>query len=643
MAVPDDKRSAQAGVYGRPGFTLIELMFALTFAVVIILVAAQAFRTIGATVNVVTAMNHQNRLLRSGFWSLIQQADYWDLEANTEVPWCKEWTRARRDASVAGSMELASLQPKRPFAPVVFAASGRDMAYLEGGAAGDELSLRPAQNPNVYLPHDSRQWHRNHLWGAGNPPGYYTANGDNANGAYSPIKGTGVGPWASSDLYDDGPDWSGLPPRLLWGDYGLHQATEMRLAGTGDVDGGGDSTGFDELNYRFRPLDWDGSLARDTNDDGDPTNDPLDDDDEDIDADPLTQRDATPWALSATEEFNAFVNAGRDPDSSITLLDALSARARGMLQYFQRLHYLGVFAYMPRGTALTVYDQRGDFLRGTSRPYQSDPRLTSTTADANHAWNAFLPRNPGDGGREWREEEVSPHDTQLRRYYYGGARDWNSVLGNSYKGVDNRCAFTLMPHRAAGVSVLGYADHKAREVDFDQHYREMPFVWTPTSPRDQSLINVSLPLHPAFLSTTYLLPQNVSDGIFQSVYLSTDGSRLVEQLGIAGDATKQQDLERELRSVNLQNRPSHMPVMKMEWLRMQGFGGALLNLGVIAVADRENGVRLRLRMSPFGSTYRGARQHWAQQWLRNGGTISLTSGGVECELDDDDNQPVGDF
>ncbi len=631
MAIHSEAIRRRNGGLQHEGFTLIELMFALAFAAVIILVAAQAFRTISTTVQVVTAMNNQNRLLRSGYWSLIQQADYWDLEANPEAPWCKDWTRRRRGESAASSV-AASAERKYHFAPTVFSADGRDLDYLESARLDSELSLQPTQNPGAFLAHDPRQWHRNHLWGAGNLPGYWAVrkNADEIGQAEVRARNNPFGA-------DSGPSWSGLPPRLMWGDYGLHQASEMRLAGEGDVNGDGAFNGFDELNYRFRPLDWDGSLARDSDGDGNPIKDDLDSLDDDIDGDRMGRRDARPWATSGALENNAFVNAGRDPDAPLMLIDVLSARSRAMLQYFQRLHYLGTFAYLPPGTPVLACDQRGDFFRGTSRPYASDSRLASITADANDNWNAFCPRG-ADAGWDGYPNEDSKN--VMWPYLVGGARDWQSILGPSYKGTDHRSAFVTLPQNAEEMvafgDTLGNSNWSGQNTDYKFHYSRSPFVWQPAPCNRQTPMQLLLPDHPAFRSDTYLLPQAVSDTVYQAVYLSKDGSRLVEKLKIAGDAALQEQLEEELRSVNLGARPAHMPVLKMQWTRMQGFGGATLAIGTAEVADRNSGVRLRLRMSPFGATYRGARQHWAQQWLRNGGDLTTLE-------DSDGNGPVGDI
>ena len=64
------------------------------------------------------------------------------------------------------------------------------------------------------------------------------------------------------------------------------------------------------------------------------------------------------------------------------------------------------------------------------------------------------------------------------------------------------------------------------------------------------------------------------------------------------------------------------------------FVGAQLTVNTVTLTDSENASQLNLHLTPLSISYRGARQHWAQQHIENGGTNTKDNNG---------NDPVGDY
>lgn len=129
-------------------FTLIELLVAMALGTLLVLITVQAFSTAGDAMAALRRLAEENRLIRAGYFTVIEEADFWHSHANPSYPYL-------RGHNVVGD-------GVRPFAPVTW---------------NDDLT-HPV-NPNWPQPHDPRAWYRNHL-SPGPIGGYHQMRMDHA-------------------------------------------------------------------------------------------------------------------------------------------------------------------------------------------------------------------------------------------------------------------------------------------------------------------------------------------------------------------------------------------------------------------------------------------------------------------------------
>lgn len=193
------------------GFTLIELMIAVSLAIVILLIVGQAFRTVVAVIAKANQLSTENNLLRAGYTLAMRDAAYWHSHANDQAPYVKGFTREGRPDSTS--------RRKRYFAPVEFAA---DPGHLDPALVA---------NPNALLPHDRRSWARTHL----------------ANPARPVVLETD-GSGAEKDRHDSSNLPQGFTPGHIGGDYSLVSASDMA-----------DAVRYPDLDGSSWPASWIGS------------------------------------------------------------------------------------------------------------------------------------------------------------------------------------------------------------------------------------------------------------------------------------------------------------------------------------------------------------------------------------------------
>lgn len=617
-------------------FTLIEVMVALGLAVVIILVAAQAFSAISKTVTVINRLNQENQLLRAGFWAALQNADFWDGEASPEAPYYRMHNRhartkvltaacATRVSAVFGSNDGSCDRRKRFLAPVVFSARASGSAFLSkkesdinvsqatnpDGSTPATCAFLPIQPVSTFLPHDPRSWYRNGPLAPAKP------------GAAVAKSQAGSAPGAYNKTYQSIgvslPDW--VSPRLLLGDYGLHQATDMSDANA--------------VAGRFRPVDWDGSSVTgdDTNGNGD-----LGDDADDL--------------LNLHE---AWFSPGSDPVGRPSSIDVFSSRPRAFWQMFQRLGHFGTALYLPNGMPFTIVDQRGLWPRHDSAPTYRGWNGSNWFTDAMQTFNAYLGMKEGGGTNLlWQDNDDEPFACYAVQ---SGASDWQTVLGVGNGGSKNG-AMVVRPNRfPVKMSQINQDFHSRNKLRFDKDafFTASPFVGrsgtldlTGDDGSQGAVIRVLR--HPNLTAEVTLLPFNVCDSWHESI----PDKATWWSGGLDGDTQTRawdlDDLPTEiarktgvdagvlrtlLRRGDTTGRPAGAPLLRMQMLRLQMFDGGQLAVFHVQIEDPEVGRMTTLRLAPLGTSYRGARQHWACRHRLNGGDYNRN--------DVQGNAPIGDF
>jgi prepilin-type N-terminal cleavage/methylation domain-containing protein len=130
---------------GQKGFSLIEVLIAVALGALLLLVAANVFRTATLTMSTLNVLAEENCMIRAGYFTAINEVDYWHTEANPAFPYLRGHAIEVAD-NPDNPDEADSIYGARPFAPVEWSDS-----------------LDDPHNPNWKQPHDPRAFYRNNL------------------------------------------------------------------------------------------------------------------------------------------------------------------------------------------------------------------------------------------------------------------------------------------------------------------------------------------------------------------------------------------------------------------------------------------------------------------------------------------------
>lgn len=594
------------------GFTLIEVVISLAFAVGILLMATQAFRVITTSMSVVGRLNTENSLMRTGFWVAMDSVDYWYMEAESEFPYYKIHNRHGR---------APEDERKRWFAPVVYSGNMRNNEFLEAPATSPMpgLHYRLAQNPNVFLPHDPRSYYRNGLYGRERPS---IMEVDGGKDPKSPHKSSGldrIQSWGNGKLFNDA---AYVTPKHLFGDYGLHQATDMS---------------DDGWEGRFQEIDWynglDGRVPSDDDGDGVPD-----------------------WEIDQVKNAEVW-NTGFDGRMDWSEEVVLTSRPRSFWQLHQRLGHFGAALYMPAGMPWLILDQYGCFPRADSWPTYTGPAGNDLPDldDPFESCNSYL------AGSESRDIQPIVTGNELIDFLAPGARDWTRCVVDR-RGGGYCSPFVVKPHRApAYLSGEWKVEDKLKHIFDDESgsygaralNKDMYFLYAPfkSTTYGNSLITaddgyggtsdrIVNPLkHSALTSEISLLPGGVADQWHEStVEIHGSVDSLPEEL--AAKYGKQASewrtrLARQVLDMDTARRSS----LTLRMIRYFMYDGSLLTIATVVVTDPETGKELSLNVMPLGTTYRGARQHWAEQHANR----VQGSSAPWASRDRFGNAPIGDY
>lgn len=675
----------------RRAFSLIELLVAVTLSALVILLAAACFRTVSRVFAQVNRLADENAALRSGVLLSLVDCDYWTSYGDDRPPYAKGVTRVpRRDATDPA---------KRLFAPVVHAYRAgslpdweqADPATPDGDTYVDPatgLTRLKAINPHGMLAHHPAAWARC-SYTASEPYvfhwSYYCQPSDLSQAAWCHAFATSYR--AHDQTLND--DFS----------YPAYPVTNMY----GRVNQGGARNDYNLTERDLRAGCFIGQNRRWLGDYGLVEATTMDDP-------RLCNRF---WRL-----IQASITVDGAEESALTfdhvpgLTEAAHwaatqvncRRPRQMLQTFQRLGHHGVAQYLPRGCPATFHDQHGDLPNHRARPIFG-PRAVTSRPDL--AWDECLWFNSVHGNvvalplwglKPWTYEAASGRnslrplppgrqdgglglvfygktDNVLPLCYYGldlvGSRDYGTVIGQ----LPRRYWSDAFYHRVTATTEL---------TSQEQIYQWGPFLATATDldlatnaqpgkflgPMSMTgtvdwrfwaeggyplMINTfgmfpptDVRAQPGLAARTQHVPLNLTDQ-------ERDNLDLAFQCRQRFGASNGFDWSKALSALDQTSKPPQAPTLHTYMTRFGGvFGGDLA--AMVVQTESSGNPPVRLAFSALGSSYLGARQHWALQHIRNfnaqGNSWNPVSGDINQLLgwikDSSDNTrtistPAGDF
>ncbi len=561
-------------------FTLVELMVAVAISSIIVLTAVSCFRMVTKAIASANTLSTENSLLRSGFLLAIQDVDYWHSHADANAPYNKGFMRqqARLDnpaTNDGGGDSICENTWRRPFQPVRYAprtdTAERDPFPAEAapftGVARDcgyyndalpTVAARPEWDNDIKEDYFSEPYNRNDYLPN---PNSMLAHDPRSYSRMSPLppqvqnSGTVSNPY---HVLHYGGTRMGYT-RLAIGDYALVSATDMRDPALAGV----------EKRY--------------------PINDPA------------------PAGLTTIKNFEFALAPGAVADTTTNTIDIPLDNGWGMYQpllwtsLFQRLNYFGAFEYMTPGTALLWTDRHGTTSNLATLPLppftyrrngQFQPQganwfqyvmngdycFNLGTCDLAVRMGERFMAAPANGGRDARTPEAIP----LPPCY--------PVLNGSY---DQGC-FDRWAYRSPFAILLGTGDFdwNASSEAANENMRWLMGINFVMERADMTRSDVSS------TSTTVWLPYNTTD------YERCDP--------IGGTSTAPTtDVTAQIRPLDYTTKPIQAPVMKTSIMRYGRVAGSQdLTVTRVTVEDPVTARKVELTCMPFGTTFRGARQHW---------------------------------
>jgi prepilin-type N-terminal cleavage/methylation domain-containing protein len=581
----------------RRAFTLIELMVAVAISSIIVLTAVSSFRMITKAIATANALSVENGLLRSGMLLSLQDVDYWHSHADANPPYNKKWARVqqKRDDTTttdaipnAHNNDIFENSWRRPFQPVHF-------APRTDTAERDPFTAQPTPYPNQAGPGRNCGYYN-----AGNPgsaanfdqkhtDGYFTdpynrndfVPNPNAMLANDPrsINRVSVYPMRvpdvpTSDIYTV-KHYGGYrlgSSKLVSGDYSLVGATDMR-----------DPT---IANYTKRypvntgmPATYPGTPAKIT-----------------------TYKSWEFWHNTALANFQDQTAATVDIP-----LDTGAAMYQPLLwtSLWQRLNYYGCFEYMTPGTAILWSDRYGrtsDINTVPLPPFTYRP--DGGTAPPGGNWFQYVI-----------EEDYAFNLGTCDLATRMGERFMPSPANGGRTGRTIEC----IPIRPCWPSLGSDNDLNYGQVNFDYFMYKTPFAvfigtgdydWNNGSDYAQMFAQWTLGVH--FLEERADVTRTDSDSLSTTVWLpynATDADRAQPTVGT--DVAPTTGTFALPKPLDYKSKPTQVPVMKTSIMRYGRIAGSQdMTVTRVTIEDPISGRKTELTTMPFGTTYRGARQHW---------------------------------
>jgi prepilin-type N-terminal cleavage/methylation domain-containing protein len=596
------------------GFTLVEVLVAVAISSLIILTAVSCFRMITKAISAANALSTENALLRTGFQLSLLDVDYWHSHADSQPPFGKGFMRQASGVDDPSTTAVYENGMRRPFQPVRYAsrtdAAERDPVAARGqglynaaspslgnwanssNQSGDFYNDKYNRNdyvpnPNTMLANDGRSIARVHLR-PNRQPQIEAADGIHM----------GIYRLAS--------------PKFAIGDYSLVSASDMRDASA--------------TNPRY-PLNNGAAKVRVT-----------------LNTTPSLPAYAlaTPalgqWPTGATRT-NAW------PDPAGVFIDMPKPIDNGVAMYqpllwtslFQRLGYFGCYQYMTAGTPLLWGDRYGRTPEVNTvpvPPYTYYPHMAANAGIPDYfqyVWDRDFCFNMGNCDLAVRMgERFIP--TQSNGGWNGRATEalplrvcWPEVQDQFKANFDQN------QHDNPFAILIGTGDYQGgNSTEFVIAMNNTWGLNLQFERGDQTRID------PASLSTTVWLPYNATDverrdpiggvPVPPANYLSPTTSTFAN-----------------IQPLDYTSRPPDAPVMSTSIMRYGRIAGAYdLTVTRVTVEDPISGRKVEMTSMPFGTTYRGARQHWRLYSPGIGATTAAPPTGHRFDLPPNA-ECIGDF
>jgi prepilin-type N-terminal cleavage/methylation domain-containing protein len=543
-------------------FTLIEIMVAITISTVIILCAVSCFRMISKAIATATAMSNVNSLLRTGLQLAWQDTDYWHSSADPNLPYSKGWSRL----PTGPGTNLAEQQNiwRRPFQPIRFVPRTDTSIADPNSTASDptkNYSLFNATAPT--LSHSSDEMSTDYYNDPYNRADYLP--NPNALLAHDPRSIGRAIPRSMQQPEIEGIGYNGDPvclemdnyqkglPQFSVGDYTLTEATDMR-----------DPPNIVNPKYPVNPSPTSTVII------------PLD----------TTYCSPSPSA-SSIETYINHVQTDHVEENIPLDMGVNSYQPLLWTGLFHRLSYIS-FEYMSPGTTMLYCDQTGrtpdvdaiplpPFMYNTSSNFYS--ANVAFMWDRDYAWKAgncdmatrlgmnFVPSD-NNGGHSARAVEAIPFRSV-----------WPLISGLTTQDFDAGAqSFPL-------VDIVGSQATEAQAAQMT-YQTEQEFT-----------VGDQTRLDEIDTSQTLWLPYNITDLDRKEPSSGTD---------LAPTSTT----KNQLAQLDYVSKPTQAPVMSTTIMRYGKVGGCQEMCVVrVSVDDPVSGRKIDLTCIPYGTTFRGARQH----------------------------------
>ncbi len=605
--VPSLARIVARPVGSRQGFTLIEMMIGVALSAVIVLTAVSCFRMVTKAIAAANVLSTENGLLRAGFQVAMLDVDYWHSHADDQAPYNKGFMRQQtqrdnpatddtvdstNDAGFVGATDVRVLVHenslvesgwRRPFQPVRFAprtdTNERDVNDPARGA--DYYNAASPTTPDwdeiIHDDHWTDAYNRNDF--VPNPNALLAS--DPRSISRVPVQAMRVPERRVANPYrvkHYGGYRQGYP-RLAIGDYALVSASDMR----------------DVANTTARyPANTPPGVA--------------------------VAQGGTPTTGSVVKQFEYANPLVATVETLPNPVDAPIDNGWGMYQplmwtgIWQRLNYFGAYQYMTPGTPLLFGDRQG----------QTPDVNTVPIAPCNYRVNGGTPGTSG-----------APDQGEYCKYYLDGDYCFNfgecdlavrmgeRFIASPANGGKNARAIEAIPLRPCWPAQGADFISNWYNYNFDHFQYKNPFVvflgtgdydagqgseyeaqllegsqnhfHTVTERGDLTRVDSSS------MSTTVWLPYNTTDFERAEPADFPVGTSMAPK-------TKWYALPR---AIDTESKPKQAPGMKTGIMRYGRVAGSQdLTVIRVTIDDPISGKKTELCCMPFGTTFRGARQHW---------------------------------
>ncbi len=138
-------------------FTLIEVILAVALSAAVLLAGFTAVRTAARTIANLNQVSRETAMLHSGVMAAIEDADFWNSEANPEFPYARAYN-GFRNVDAAGARLADNADSQATGAPAYESANHGNNRRLFRRV---DFTTGSAEDPNWMQPHDPRGWFRN--------------------------------------------------------------------------------------------------------------------------------------------------------------------------------------------------------------------------------------------------------------------------------------------------------------------------------------------------------------------------------------------------------------------------------------------------------------------------------------------------